>query len=509
MMDWLQQIQLDYGHIIRPLIVGTLVSIVCSVVGCFIVLRRMSFLADAIAHSMLAGVIAGYLFIKILFGTDAQLGAMLIGAIVAGILTVAMVGFVTRFSRIKQDTAIGIMYTGIFAVGAFVISIRWFGQLIQIDIYHYIVGSVLSVPDEELWLLAIVTSLVLSVVILFYRPLQLTSFDPIMAASIGIPVLAVEYLLTACTSLVVVSGVQIAGVILVVALIITPAATAYLLSDRLDRMIVLSMVIGVIGFWLGFLLATLVGASPGASVVVTMTGLFLLTLTFAPQYGLLADYLRRNSSVPQEMMEDVLGSVLRSPEKAVPIADIVRNVGNPNGRVRRAITMLARQDLLDVDGDVVRLTDDGRIEAIRLVRAHRLWETYLEQTGTPEQELHQRAHVLEHIKDQATLDYLDDKLGHPLLDPHGTVIPVDLDNLKSDRDCLLSVLREGNVAVVQRVGQGAASLEARGLRTQTQITIGPRSADGKRWTLVIGDGSQLELDHDQADAVVVRVVVSE
>ena len=205
-MNWIETLQLDYGHMIRPLIVGTLVAIVCSVVGCFIVLRKMSFLADAIAHSMLAGVIAGYLLIKVLFGREAELGAMLVGAIIAGIVTVAMVGFVTRFSRIKQDTAIGIMYTGIFALGAFVISIKSFGKLIHIDIYHYIVGSVLSVPDEELWLLAIVASFVISVVILFYRPLQLTSFDPIMAASIGVPVLAVEYLLTACTSLVVVSG---------------------------------------------------------------------------------------------------------------------------------------------------------------------------------------------------------------------------------------------------------------------------------------------------------------
>lgn len=503
MIDWLQQIQLDYGHIIRPLIVGTLVSIVCSVVGCFIVLRRMSFLADAIAHSMLAGVIAGYLLIKILFGQEAQLGAMLIGAILAGIMTVAMVGFVTRFSRIKQDTAIGIMYTGIFALGAFVISIRSFGQLIHIDIYHYIVGSVLSVPDEELWLLAIVTSFVLGVVILFYRPLQLTSFDPIMAASIGIPVLAVEYLLTACTSLVVVSGVQIAGVILVVALIITPAATAYLLSDRLDRMIMLSIVIGVSGFVLGFLLATWAGAAPGASVVVTMTTIFLTTLVFAPRYGLLADWIRRKNNVPQEIMEDVLGSILRSSEKVVSIGEIVRNLGNPQGRIRRAISVLARRELLEIDEDQVRLTDDGRIEAVRLVRAHRLWETYLDQTGTPETELHQKAHVLEHITDQATLDYLDDKLGHPITDPHGAVIPIDVSHLKSDCDFVLSLLRQGNRATIQRIDSAAAAI---GLLAGETITIGPRSASGKSWTLVTAQGKKFELSHDQADAVIVRLI---
>ena len=503
-MDFLVDFQLEYGHIIRPLIVGTLVSIVCSVIGCFIVLRGMSFLADAIAHSMLAGVIAGYLLIKIFFGQEAHLGAMLLGAILAGVATVAMVGFVTRFSRIKQDTAIGIMYTGIFALGAFAISIRSIGKHIQIDIYHYIVGSVLSVPDEELWLLAIVASIVLSSVILFYRQLQLTSFDPIMAASIGIPVLAVEYLLTACTSLVVVSGVQIAGVILVVALIITPAATAYLLSDRLDRMIWLSVIFGVLGFWLGFGLATLMGAAPGASVVVTMTLQFLVALTFAPRYGLLADWLRKSSAIPQEVMEDVLGAVLRAEGNSVAISEIEKKVTSPNMKIRRAITMLARRDLLDVDDDAVQLTDDGRLEANRLVRAHRLWETYLEKAGTPETEIHDKAHKLEHISDESIVEYLDDKLGHPISDPHGSLIPVDSKAVSNERDFVASLLRSGNVAVVKGVGDLVQHLD---LKPGDEITMGSRSDDGSIWTIVKSDGQTIHLNHDQADAVMVRLKI--
>lgn len=498
----LQTLQLDYGHIIRPLIVGTLVAIVCSVVGCFIVLRGMSFLADAIAHSMFTGVIAGYLLIRLFYQQDADIVAMLIGAILAGMITVAMVGFVTRFSRVKQDTAIGIMYTGIFALGAFIISIDSVQSHIHIDIYHYIVGSVLSVRDEELWLLAIVASIVLSVVILFYRSLQLTSFDPIMAASIGIPVLLVEYLLTACTSLVVVSGVQIVGVILVVALIITPAATAYLLSDRLDRMIWISVIVGVLGFWLGFILATIAGASPGASVVVTMTGIFLVALTFAPRYGLLADWIRRRSAIPQEIMEDILSAVLRSEKQRVPIVEVEQNVEMPNARIRRAIVMLSRQDLLDLDNDMIELTDDGRIEANRLVRAHRLWETYLEQAGTPEQELHEKAHILEHISDPATVDYLDDKLGHPLTDPHGSEIPADESRIGSGRDFVASLLRRGNRATIQRIGPSARSF---GLHVGDQIVMGRRSNDGKTWKLSTSSGREIELTHDQADALLVRL----
>jgi manganese/iron transport system permease protein/iron/zinc/copper transport system permease protein len=503
-VNWFETLELDYGHVIRPLIVGTLVSIVCSVIGCFIVLRKMSFLADAIAHSMFTGVIGGYLIIKLLFGQeDPHLGAMLFGALLAGVATVAMVGFVTQFSRIKQDTAIGIMYTGIFALGAFAISIHAIGQHIKVDIYHYVLGDVLSVPKEELWLLAIVASFVLTVVILFYRPLQLTSFDPIMAASIGIPVLAVEYLLTACTSLVVVSGVQIAGVILVVALIISPAATAYLLSDRLDRMIILSVIIGVFGFWAGFGLATLVGASSGASVVVVMTFIFLLTLTFAPRYGLLADWLRKSSSIPQEVMEDVLGAVLRAKGRSVPITEIEKNVTTRNMKIRRAISSLSRQALLEVEDDKVRLTDDGRIEANRLVRAHRLWETYLEQAGMPEKDLHEKAHKLEHISDQATVEYLDDKLGHPISDPHGSEIPTDAASVGANKDFIASLLRKGNQAVIKSVKSSASTF---GLKPGDKVQMQGRSADGKVWTLVTSGGRQVDLNHDQADAIIVRLV---
>ncbi len=503
MAEFFTELQLNYGYLIRPLIVGTLVSIVCSVVGCFIVLRRMAFLADAIAHSMLAGVIGGYLLMKVFYQQDSNLTAMLIGAILAGILTVAMVGFVTKFSRVKQDTAIGIMYTGIFAFSAFFISLGSVSKYIQIDIYHFIIGDIMAVDNSELWLLAIVASIVLPVVILFYRPLQLTTFDPIMAAAIGVPVMAVEYLLTACTSLVVVSGVQIAGVILVVALIITPAATAYLLTDRLDRMIITSAIVGVLCFWLGFVVAVFLGTEPGATIVVMMTGVFLGGLVFAPKYGLLADWIRKSNTVPQEMMEDVLGCVLRAKGKSVPVTEVLKHIKKPAPRVRKSITMLERQGLLDVDNDKVLLTDDGRFQAKKLVRAHRLWETYLDRTGAlPKEKIHDTAHLLEHISDEKTVEYLDDKLGHPVTDPHGSIIPNDSE-LVVGKDLLLSVLRDGNRATVVKTNGVAASSD---LKVGEQITMGPRTDGGQIWVVVTSAGEKLSLTHDEVDAVVVRLL---
>lgn len=499
----LVELQLEYGYMIKPLIVGTLVSIVCSVVGCFIVLRGMSFLADAIAHSMLAGVIGGYLIMKLVFGAEANLAGMLIGAILAGVVTVALIGFVTRVSRIKQDTAIGIMYTGIFAAGAFAVSLREIGQLIHIDIYHFIVGSVLAVSNSELWLIAIVTSFVLSMVILFYRSLQVTSFDPVMAASIGVPVLAVDYLLTACTSLVVVSGVRVAGVILVVALIITPAATAYLLSDRLNRMITISAMIGALGYWIGFAAAFYFGASPGASIVVTMTLIFMLVLTIAPKYGLLADWMRRANAIPQEIKEDVLGAIWRSKEKSLPERELMTKVGFSNGKIKNAIRALLRQDLVDDSAGRIALTEKGRREANRIVRAHRLWETYLTKTGTPQEEIHEKAHQLEHISDEATVDYLDDKLGHPITDPHGSEIPEGDEKLfDGANEFKASLLRAGDHADVCSVGKAAS---ATGIIQGMILLAGERSNDGLLWKFSCND-TTFELNHEQADAILVRLI---
>ena len=222
----------------KALIGGSLVAIVCGVIGCFVILRRMAFLGDALAHSMLAGVTAGYLFMQIVFGIEAHAPAMMIGSILAGFITVGLISFVSRVSRIKDDTAIGIMYTGIFAIGGVLASL--FSHRIHLDLYHFITGMVLGVEDADLWMMAFITALVLSVIILLYRHFLIATFDPVMAASIGIPVVALDYLLTTCTSLVVVGAVGIVGVILVVGLLVTPAATAYLLSDRLHRMMILS-----------------------------------------------------------------------------------------------------------------------------------------------------------------------------------------------------------------------------------------------------------------------------
>ena len=305
LFSWLTEVQTQSPHMLKALLAGTLVSTVCGVVGCFIVLRRSAFLADALAHAMLAGVVCGYLVMKLMFGLEAHAPAMLIGSVIAGLVTVGLVGFVSRFSRIKEDTVIGIMYTAVFAAGGVILSLN--SHHVPIDLGHFLTGQLLAVQNGDLWMMAIVSSAVLAAIILLFRPLQLVSFDPVMAASLGLPVVALDYLLTGCTSLVVVAGVNIVGVILVVGMLIIPAGSAYLLCDRLRTMLWVSALLGWTSFIAGYAWSEWINVAPGSAVVVAGALQFFVILVVAPRYGLLADWTRRWQAVPQQMIEDVLG----------------------------------------------------------------------------------------------------------------------------------------------------------------------------------------------------------
>jgi manganese/iron transport system permease protein/iron/zinc/copper transport system permease protein len=404
-------------------------------------------------------------------------------------------------SRIKEDTAIGIMYTGIFAIGGILASL--FSHRIHIDLYHFVTGMVLGVEDTELWMMAFVAVFVLAMVILFFRHFQITTFDPVMAASIGIPVVALDYLLTTCTSLVVVSAVSIVGVILVVGLLVTPAATAYLLCDRLSRMLVLSAAFGITSVIGGLYLSTWIGnIATGPSIVIVGTFQFLVVLTVAPRYGLIADWLRRYRMVPQALIEDVLGCFRHNEGVPQSLQTVLEHVEAGGDQIKRAVRALQRQDLLRVDGDRLTLTSSGAHKARKLLRAHRLWETYLKHVGTPSEQLHTRAHKLEHVYDEATVDYLDDILGHPLRDPHGAEIPEDFVHLVPGTETKASLMREGHSATIVTVGPEAKSSP---LKPGMHVTAGPRQDQGRSWSFQVSDNGAIVLDHSAADAVTVKL----
>lgn len=263
----------QYDFLQKALITSVMVGIICGVIGCFIILRGMSLMGDAISHAVLPGVAISYLL-----GIN-----FFIGAVVTGLLTALGIGFVSQNSRIKNDTAIGILFTSAFAIGIILISFLRSSS----DLYHILFGNVLAVRPSDMWMTLIIGIIVLGAIYLFYKELLVTSFDPTMAAAYGLSTRLVHYLLMTMLTLVTVASLQTVGIILVVAMLITPAATAYLLTNRLSRMIFLSAGFGTISSIVGLYFSFTYNLSSGASIVLVATALFALVFVFSPRHGLL------------------------------------------------------------------------------------------------------------------------------------------------------------------------------------------------------------------------------
>jgi ABC-type Mn2+/Zn2+ transport system permease subunit len=268
----------QYGFLQKALLTSVMVGIICGVIGCFIILRGMALMGDAISHAVLPGVAISYM-----------LGiSFFIGAVFTGILTAIAIGYVSQNSRIKNDVSIGIMFTAMFAIGIILITM----MKSSTDLYHILFGNVLAVRPSDMWMTLMIGIIVLAAVYLFYKELLITSFDPTMSAAYGLPNKLIHYFLMTLLTLVTVASLQTVGIVLVVAMLITPAATAYLLTDRLWVMIYLSAAIGVISSAFGLYLSFTYNLASGACIVVVTTLLFLLAFMFSPKQGLLWRTLR-------------------------------------------------------------------------------------------------------------------------------------------------------------------------------------------------------------------------
>src|SRR5690625_5119444 len=228
---------MHYGFLQKAFVTSIVVGIICGVIGSFIVLRGMALMGDAISHAVLPGVAISYLL-----GVN-----YFYGAVVTGILTALGIGAICQNSRIKSDSSIGIVFSAAFALGYILIS----QDKSASDLTQILFGNVLSVRTSDMWLTVAVGIVVFVVVILFYKELLISSFDETMAAAYGLKVRYIHYGIMVLLTLVTVASLQTVGVVLVVAMLITPAASAYLLTNRLSIMILLSAFFGVIASIVG------------------------------------------------------------------------------------------------------------------------------------------------------------------------------------------------------------------------------------------------------------------
>ncbi len=267
---------LQYDFMIRGMIAAVLVGIVCAVVGTYVVLRGMAFFGDALAHTILPGIALGYL---ISGGARETLFWWALGTAIVAALGI---GAISKNSEIKEDTAIGIIFAGMFALGIALIStVRSYA----VDLSHFLFGDVLSVSSQSLWLILIFGGLVLVAIFAFYKEFLTLSFDPILAATLRLPVGTLNNLLLALIAVTVAVSLQTVGVALMVAMLVTPAATAYLLTRRLARMMIVAALLaslaGVIGLYLSYYLSI----ASGAAIVLTATSFFLIAFGWKRMKG--------------------------------------------------------------------------------------------------------------------------------------------------------------------------------------------------------------------------------
>jgi ABC-type Mn2+/Zn2+ transport system permease subunit len=282
MLDWLLT-PLTYQFMQRALVAGILVGILCSVIGCYVILRSMAFLGDALAHAILPGIAIAYLLN----------GNLMLGALIAAVVVALGIGQISKDGAIREDSAIGILFTAALALGvALISSIRTYA----VDLSHILFGDILGIGLNDLILTAITAVIIIAVIILFYKQLLVISFDPILAATLRWPAEWLRNGLLVLLALTIVVSMQTVGVGLVAALLVTPPATAYLITKRLPEMMGLSALIGAVSAIVGLYVSYYANIISGSAIVLTATGFFLITYLFSPRKGRL--YKRIRSAKP-------------------------------------------------------------------------------------------------------------------------------------------------------------------------------------------------------------------
>lgn len=271
LLTWLTD-PLGYPFMMRGLAAALMVGVVCSVLGTYIILRGMAFFGFALAHAILPGVVVAYLI-----GWP-----LAVGALIVGVLTALGIGTLSTEGQLKEDTAIGLIFSGAFALGVALLStIRSYTT----DLAHFLFGNVLGVSNGDLLWTAGLGVLVLLTIVAFYKEFLVLSFDPILAETLRLPSTVLRYLLLVLIALTIVVALQTVGVALMVAMLVTPAASARLLTQRLPTMMVISAVIGAVSGVAGLYLSYYWNVASGPAIVLTATAIFGLTFLFGPRQG--------------------------------------------------------------------------------------------------------------------------------------------------------------------------------------------------------------------------------
>jgi len=454
----------------RALLGSVFLGLSCGLLGSFIVVRRMALLGDTLSHAVLPGLMLGFLATGIvvtgvglhvsadqmineplesfrkIWGNDGgvsleyQVQAMtknpvliFIGATIAGLLGGAVVTFIKRATRLKEDTALGLVLAVFYAVGVVLLTrVQGLGSANSTGLSGFMFGQAALLTNGDLKLMGIVSLFVLGTVTLFYKELLLTSFDNTYASAVGFPVRAIHYGLMLLLAFSVVVALQAVGVVLVSAMLITPAAAAYMLTDRMHRMVWLSVAFGIFAGVSGAFMSFFFDAPTGPFMVLGATLVFLLAFLFSPRHGVVTRWIRQSSRSAQVQRENTLKAVYHVLEarefkgEGVSLRELAERRRETEEEARNLSSALARHELatLHEDGNQIHLTPGGWQRACEIVRNHRLWELYLtNEAHIAPDHVHDDAEKIEHVLGEEVVRALERTIDHASIDPHGRPIP--------------------------------------------------------------------------------------
>ncbi len=404
-----------------------LLGVSCGLLGTFIVVRKLALVGDALSHAVLPGVALGFLWNM----TKDPL-AIFIGAVGAGLIGTMMVSAITQTTRLKEDTALGLVLASFFAVGMCLVTmIQRLPSGNKSGLDKFLFGQVAALGADDILLMSIVTACAVALITLFYKELLTLSFDAAFARSVGLPTRWLHHGLMLLLAASVVIALQAVGVVLVSAMLITPAAAAYLLTDRLHRMLWLAAFFGVMAGAIGAFFSFVGRSLPtGPLMVIAASVVFAGAYLFGPRHGVVARWWRQRRGRARTQRENTLKALYHVTEaggfrhEGVTLEELAERRREPLEEVTRQARALSRHGLATIDRDVVYFTPSGRQRANEIVRNHRLWELYLTNSANiAPDHVHEDAEKIEHVLGEAVVRDLERRLNYATTDPHGRRIP--------------------------------------------------------------------------------------
>lgn len=413
---------------IRFVVIGSvLLTASSAIVGSFTFLNKRALVGDAIAHAVLPGICLGFL----LAGTKNPI-FLIGGAFATGWISLVAVDYITSRTRIKEDTAIGLILSVFFGFGIVLLTvIQKSGNAAQSGLDHFLFGKAAALVGDDLYTFASVAALLLIAVFLLFKEFALLAFDKDFARAIGLPVKRIELVLTSLIVLAVVIGIQAVGVVLMAAILITPAAAARFWTDKIKVMFLLASVFGALSGLAGAYISYVAPAMPtGPWIVIVISTIAFISFFLAPKRGVISRMMKQNANRKTINDENVLKALYQLGEESKnfflqrSVDEIIRRRKFERNHLLPVLKRLRSQGYLEQTGNLWGLTEEGKDRGMRVVKMHRLWELYLTtHLHIAPDHVHDDADTIEHLLTPELEAELEAVLNYPKTDPHASEIP--------------------------------------------------------------------------------------